>query len=181
MEAQVLALKRYCEAHGIIDYQLHTDEGVSGAKTSRPGLDALLAQATNENVTQVITYSLSRLSRSTSHLLQTLERLQRLNIRFVSITEAIDLATPSGRLLMTVLGAVGEMERALVVERVKCGLENARSKGKRLGAPKKIINAELLLKLSGENLPYHKIGRLLGCSAATVCRELKRLSQRSAS
>ena len=75
---------------------------------------------------------------------------------------------------------VAQLEREITAERVRTGLVNARAKGKRLGAPKKQLNTELLQKLHVENLPYSEIGRLLGCSAATVCRELRRISQRVA-
>lgn len=177
LEAQVLALKRYCALQGIDDYELYSDEGVSGAKTSRPGLDLMMNRIQEVEVSKVVTYSLSRLSRSTSHLLHTLEVLKGAEVGFVSITENIDLNTPAGRMMVTILGAVAELERSLVVERVKCGLSNARSKGKVLGAPKKFHQRDLFVQLFNQSLSYREIAKLIGCSASTVCRELKNISK----
>ena len=179
LESQLHALKSYCDSNNLINYQIYTDAGVSGAKSSRPGLDHMISDAKAGHISQVVTYSLSRLSRSTTHLLQTMELLKKLGIGFVSLSESIDLNSPMGVMILTVLAAVSTLEREITIERVRTGLVNARAKGKKLGAPKKNINSELLIKLNCENLPYLEIGRLLGCSAATVCRELKRISESS--
>ena len=73
-----------------------------------------------------------------SHLLRALETFQALGIQFVSLSEQLDTSTPTGKMVFTVLGAVAELERSLIVERVKAGLRNARAKGKRLGRPQSI-------------------------------------------
>lgn len=119
LESQLHALKVHCEAKEITDIRIYTDAGVSGAKASRPGLDQLLADARAGLISNVLTYSLSRLSRSTSHLLQTLELLKSLRIGFISLSEAIDLSTPMGLMVVTVLGAVAQLEREITVERVR--------------------------------------------------------------
>jgi DNA invertase Pin-like site-specific DNA recombinase len=72
---------------------------------------------------------------SVSHLLRALEQFQALGVDFVSLSESVDTGTPTGKMVFTVLGAVAELERSLIVERVKAGLRNARAKGKRLGRP----------------------------------------------
>ena len=68
LESQLHALKLYCESKGITEYQVYTDAGVSGSKSSRPGLDQMLVDAKAGFISQIVTYSLSRLSRSTESL-----------------------------------------------------------------------------------------------------------------
>src|SRR5262252_3063389 len=84
----------------------------------------------------VIVWRFDRFARSVSHLLRALETFQALGIDFISLSESIDTSTPTGKMVFTVLGAVAELERSLIVERVKAGIRNARAKGKRLGRPK---------------------------------------------
>jgi len=181
LESQIRALRGYCEAMGFEDYRIYQDSGISGKRASRPGLDNLLADIEAGQIAQVVTYSLSRLSRSTAHLLQVIEFLKAKNVGFISLSESIDLSSPMGVMILTVLGAVAQLEREITVERVKTGIANAKAKGKKLGAPKKQINPALLAQLQSQNLTYLEIGRMLGCSAATVCREIKRISESLAS
>ena len=172
LESQVHALKTYCEAKRITNVRVYSDAGVSGAKSSRPGLDQLLADVKAGHITQVITYSLSRLSRSTSHLLQTLELLKSLSVGFVSLSEAIDLATPMGIMVVTVLGAVAQLEREITVERVRTGLRNAVAKGKPLGR-KRTRNSELIQSLHAKGFSYRAIAKMAKCAVSTVGEELK--------
>lgn len=178
LESQLHALKTYCEARGITDVRIYSDAGVSGAKSSRPGLDQMLADAKAGNISQVVTYSLSRLSRSTGHLLETLELLKSLGIGFVSLSESIDLSTPMGVMVVTVLGAVAQLEREITVERVKTGLKNAAAKGRFPGRPKR-RNSDLIRELHAKGYCQADIARLASVSIATVSRELSGHFQKS--
>ena len=82
-----------------------------------------------------VVWKFDRFARSVSHLLRALETFKVLGIDFVSYSEQMHTSTPAGKMVFTVLGAVAELERSLIVERVKAGLRNARAKGKRLGRP----------------------------------------------
>ena len=174
MEAQLLALETHCKARGIADYRIYSDSGVSGARSSRPGLDQLLADAKAGEINQVITYSLSRLSRSTSHLLSTLELLKANGVGFVSLSEAIDLSTPMGVMVMTVLGAVATLEREITIERVRTGLANAKFKGKKLGRPTS-VNIDVLKTLLIQGMTYRQIAKLTGASNWLISRTAKEL------
>src|SRR3974377_255223 len=96
-----------------------------------------MTEANRRKFDAVIVWKFDRFARSVSHLLRALENFQALGIEFVSLTEGVDTSTPAGKMVFTVLGAVAELERSLIVERVKAGLRNARAKGKRLGRPPK--------------------------------------------
>jgi DNA invertase Pin-like site-specific DNA recombinase len=84
----------------------------------------------------VVCWRLDRLGRNLKHLITLLEDLQALGIAFVSLAEGIDATTPAGKLQMHMLGAIAELERGRIVERVRAGLQRARAQGKRLGRPR---------------------------------------------
>lgn len=172
LESQIRALEGFAKANGIIDYKIFSDE-VSGRKESRPGLDLMLSEIQEGKVQQVIVYSLSRFSRSVKHLLESLDTLNRLGVSFVSLTESLNTATPTGRAIITIISAIAQLESDLVKERVKNGLVNAKAKGIKLGAPRKNINRELLSNLITQGLSYREISKLLNVSTATICREVK--------
>src|SRR5258708_10537194 len=89
----------------------------------------------------VIVWKFDRFARSVSHLLRALETFRALGVEFVSLSEQVDTSTPTGKMIFTVLGAVAELERSLIAERVRAGLRNARAKGKRLGRPTQHVTA----------------------------------------
>jgi len=111
------------------------DEGISGAKDSRPELNRLIADAYKRRFDIVCVCRFDTFARSVSHLLRALETFKALGIDFVSFSEQMDTSTPAGKMVFTVLGAVAELERSLIVERVRAGMRNARAKGKRIGRP----------------------------------------------
>src|SRR5207244_4273711 len=137
--------------------------GISGTKEKRPELDKLMGEAHRRRFDAVIVWKFDRFARSVSHLLRALETFQALGIHFVSLSESLDTSTPAGKMVFTVLGAVAELERSLIVERVKAGLRNARAKGKRLGRPRKFVDASKVTNLRKQGRSWRKIARQLGC------------------
>jgi DNA invertase Pin-like site-specific DNA recombinase len=126
---QTRELREYCERRG---WQLageYVDVGISRAKDSRPELNKMMADAHGRRFDAIVVWKFDRFARSVSHLLRALETFNALGIAFVSLSEQIDTSTPTGRMIFTVLGAVAELERSLIAERVRAGLRNARAKG----------------------------------------------------
>jgi len=99
-----------------------------------------------------------------------LETFKALGIDFVSYSEQMDTSTPAGKMVFTVLGAVAELERSLIVERVRAGLRNAKAKGKRLGRPRLVVDAAKIAALRSRGLSWAKIGEALGLGDGTVRR-----------
>ena len=128
-------LREYCKLRGWKIYDEYVDRRVCGAKDSRPQLDRLMSDAHRRRFDVVAVWRFDRAARSVSHLLRALETFRSLGIEFVSLSEQIDTTTPTGKMMFTVLGAVAELERSLIGERVRAGLRNAKAKGKRLGRP----------------------------------------------
>jgi DNA invertase Pin-like site-specific DNA recombinase len=132
---QTLELQEYCQRRGWSVVGEYVDAGISGTKEKRPELDRLMADAHRRRFDAVLCWKFDRFARSVSHLLRALETFRSLGIDFVSFSEQLDTSTPTGKMVFTVLGAVAELERSLIVERVKAGMRNARAKGKRIGRP----------------------------------------------
>lgn len=178
-ELQTRELREYIERRG---WQLageYVDIGISGSKEKRPELDRLLADAHRRRFDAVVVWKFDRFARSVSHLLRALETFQALGIDFVSLTEGVDTSTPAGKMVFTVLGAVAELERSLIVERVKAGLRNARAKGKKLGRPKiTSLDTRRIARYRAEGHGWKKIAREMGCGVGTVLRIAEEASLR---
>jgi DNA invertase Pin-like site-specific DNA recombinase len=150
----------------------YVDEGFSGAKEKRPALDRLMADAHKRRFDVVAVWKFDRFARSVSHLLRALDTFRVLGIEFVSLSESLDTATPAGRMVFTVLGAVAELERSLIAERVRAGLRNARAKGQRLGRPPVIVDAAKIGRLHGQGRSVREIASELGYSRSLVHKTL---------
>jgi len=167
---QTRELREYAERRGWTVAGEYVDIGISGTKEKRPELDRLMQDAHRRRFDCVVVWKFDRFARSVSHLLRALETFKALGIEFVSFSEQMDTSTPAGKMVFTVLGAVAELERSLIVERVKSGLRNARAKGKHLGRPRVVIDAHRIATLRTQGLGWKRIARELGCGVSTVLR-----------
>jgi DNA invertase Pin-like site-specific DNA recombinase len=172
-EMQLRELREYCERRGWTISGEYVDSGVSGAKDSRPELNRLMRDAHKRFFDVVCVWKFDRFARSVSHLIRALEIFNSLGIEFCSFSEQMDTSTPTGKMIFTVLGAVAELERSLIAERVRAGLRNARAKGKRLGRPRSQVPASQILELLAEGQSMEQAGAALGISASTVCRRAR--------
>jgi DNA invertase Pin-like site-specific DNA recombinase len=171
-EMQVRELREYCERRGWQIAGEYVDAGISGAKDSRPELNKMMADAHRRRFDAVVVWKFDRFARSVSHLLRALETFNALGIGFVSLSEQIDTSTPTGKMVFTVLGAVAELERSLIAERVRAGLRNARAKGTRLGRPRVIVDASSVARLRAEGRTVREIADALGVSRSLVHKTL---------
>jgi DNA invertase Pin-like site-specific DNA recombinase len=169
-EMQLRELRDYCQRRGWEGTREYVDVGISGAKEKRPELDRLIADAHRRHFDTVVVWRFDRFARSVSHLLRALETFRSLGIEFVSLSEQVDTSTPTGKMIFTVLGAVAELERSLIVERVRAGLRNARAKGKHLGRPRKVPDATEIKRLRAQGASWRAIGKELGIAPATALR-----------
>jgi len=147
---QTRELEEYCQRRGWELTRCYVDTGVSGAKDSRPALNQLVADAHRRNFDMVLVWKLDRFGRSLRHLVNALAEFESLGVAFVSLRDNLDLSTPSGRLMFQIIGAMAEFERSLIVERVKAGMRNARTKGKRIGRPPRTYLSPDVRKAIGE-------------------------------
>jgi DNA invertase Pin-like site-specific DNA recombinase len=176
---QTRELKEFIEHRGWQVAGEYVDLGISGSKDRRPELDRLMADARRHQFHAVLVWKFDRFARSVSHLLRALETFQTLSIDFVSLSESVDTSTPTGKMVFTVLGAVAELERSLIIERVKAGLRNARAKGKRLGRPRVTLDVYRVAELHNAGLSWPQIAKQLGCGVGTAHRAFHALSKKA--
>jgi DNA invertase Pin-like site-specific DNA recombinase len=167
---QTRELEQFAQARGWSLADSYLDIGISGAKDKRPELDRLMADAHKRKFDVIAVWKFDRFARSVSHLLRALETFNALGIAFVSLSEQMDTTTPTGKMVFTVLGAVAELERSLIAERVRAGLRNARAKGKTLGRPRVALDGTRIATLRAEGRSWAQIGKTLGAGEATVRR-----------
>jgi DNA invertase Pin-like site-specific DNA recombinase len=133
---QEIQIIEFCKRSNIGIFKTYKDEGVSGSKTSREGLDLMLQDMRKGLFDCVIVWKLDRLGRSVQHLLNLLEEFQNKNIRLICIEGNVDTDTPQGKFFFTIIGAFAELEREIIRERINLGLSRARAQGKILGRRK---------------------------------------------
>lgn len=150
----------------------YADHGVSGTKTSRPGLDALVHDVQPGDT--IVVYKLDRIGRSTAHVAQLIADLTERGVFIESISDGLNSSTPTGRAMLQMLAIFAEMERSFIAERTIAGLAAAKAQG-RVGGRPKTENAKArkaqALRDSGETVP--EIAKTLGLSIATVYRVTK--------
>jgi DNA invertase Pin-like site-specific DNA recombinase len=131
-----------------------------------------MSEVNEGKVSKVVVYSFSRFARSTRHLLDALETFKKHQVEFVSLSEQIDTSSAIGTAFFTIIGAIAQLERELISERVKNGLKNAVAKGKKVGRPR-TRPSQSIISLHQEKYSYREIAKLLGISHTAVAREIK--------
>lgn len=155
--------------------EIFEDHGVSGAKGSRAGLDAMLAVLRPGD--SVVVFKLDRLGRSVLHLADLLVRFQEMGVHFVSLSEGINTTTPGGKLVFHIFSAVAEFQREIIVENTMAGIDAARRNGTRLGRPRKltldqIAEAHRQILQGGKGMD--EIANLFDVHPKTVSRAFER-------
>lgn len=148
-------------------------ETASGARADRSELAKLLEMARDGD--SIVCWRLDRMGCSLRHLIEIAEQLQRRGIALRSLTESIDTGTPTGRFLFNILGALGQMEREIIVERTRAGLRAAAARGRRGGRPPALDEAKVRAAramLASGTMSAGEVARQLGCAASTLYRHV---------
>jgi DNA invertase Pin-like site-specific DNA recombinase len=169
---QLLDLRTLAQQRGLEIVREYADIGISGARARRPGLDQLMDDARRGRFDVVLVWACDRLARSTKHFLEVLDELNRLNIEFVSFRENLDTAGALGRAVVVIISAIAELERCLIVERVKAGLRRAKLEGRHIGRPQVQVDRSAILRDRAQGRSLRQIAKLHRISRATVCRVL---------
>ena len=173
-DMQLRELREYCSCREWHIAGEYVDTGVSGTKDSRPELNRLMTAAKQRKVDAVLVWKLDRFGRSLRHLVNSLAEFEALGVVFVSLRDNVDLSTPAGRLQFHIIAAMAEFERALIQERVRSGMRNARARGVRLGRPPVVISVPKIVALHGRGRSLREIAKQLGVSVGTVHKCLNR-------
>ena len=168
-ETQLLDLRQMAAQRGYEIAHEYTDR-ISGAKARRPGLDELMRDARRGRFDVVLVWASDRIARSVKHFLEVLDELNRLNIEFISFREQIDTGGPLGRAIVVIIGAIAELERNLIIERVRSGMRRARLEGRHIGRRPLDLDREAILRDRQRGQSLGQIAKSHRISRATVHR-----------
>ncbi len=171
-ETQLLDLRQLAAQRGLEIVGEYTDR-ISGSKAKRPGLDQMMADARRGHFDVVLVWACDRLARSVRHFLEVLDELNRLNLEFISFREQLDTGGPLGRAIVVIISVVAELERSLIVERVRAGMRRARLEGRRIGRAPLEVDREAVRRDRQRGLSLAEIARTHRISRTSVCRVLR--------
>ena len=174
-ETQLLDLRQMAAQRGYEIVQEYVDR-ISGAKARRPGLDQMMADARRGKFDVILVWASDRIARSVKHFLEVLDELNRIGVEYVSFRENIDTAGPLGRAIVVIVSAVAELERSLIVERVRAGMRRAKLEGRHIGRRPLDLDREAILRDYRLGQSLGKIAREQGISKATVHRVVHELA-----
>ncbi len=174
-ETQRLDLLQLAQQRGFTIVEEYVDR-LSGAKARRPGLDKMLLDARRGRFEVVVVWAFDRVARSVRHFLEVLDELNHLNIEFISFRENIDTGGALGRAMIVILGAIAELERNLIIERVRAGMRRAKLEGQHIGRPKLIVDREAVLRDRQRGFSIREIAKLHRLSRTSVARVLQQPS-----
>ncbi len=172
-ETQLRDLRDYCRARGWEHVTEYVDHGISGTKDRRPALDRLMVEVKARRVDVVVVVAFDRFGRSVRHLVESLELFRHLDVEFISLREQIDTGSPLGQAVFTIIAAIAQLERSLIVERVKAGLRRAKAEGRRLGPEPLRVDPARLHDVVRRRLSARAAARELGCSTASAWRLIR--------
>lgn len=173
-ETQLFAMREYVQQRQWVITEEYVDNGISGAKESRPALNRLMADAKHRKFDVVLVWKLDRFGRSLRHLVNSLAEFESLGIAFVSMTDSLDMTTPQGRLMFGIIASMTEFERSLIRERVKAGMKVAKAKGHKSGpkGPRISLNMQdIRLRMAGGE-SQRAIAKSLNVSPALLTKRL---------
>ena len=171
-ETQVYDLRQMAAQRGYQIVQEFTDR-ISGVKARRPGLDQMMSDARRGKFDVVMVWASDRIARSVKHYLEVLDELSRLNVEFVSFRENIDTGGPLGRAVVVIIAAIAELERNLIVERVRAGMRRARLEGRHIGRTPLVLDQAAIVRDRCQGQSLRQIARRHRISTATVRRVLQ--------
>jgi len=171
-ETQLLDLRQMAATRGYEIVHQFVDK-ITGAKAKRPGLDQLMADARRHRFDAVFVWAFDRMARSVRHFLEVLDELNHLGIEFVSFRESVDTSGPLGRAMVVIVGAIAELERNLIVERVRAGMRRAKLEGRQIGRARLDVDREQVLQDRSSGMSLTQVATKHGISRASVCRITK--------
>ena len=173
VESQLYDLRELAAQKGYEIVHEYEDRGVCGKQARRPGLDALMADARRKKFSVVLVAAFDSIARSTRNFLQIIDELDSMGIEFISRREGVATGDAMGRLFMTIISAIAELERSLVVERVKSGMRRARLEGRQIGRARLDINREQVVSDRRSGMSLTAVAKRHNISRASVCRLMK--------
>jgi len=174
VESQLYDLRELAAQRGFEVVKEYQDCGISGRRARRPGLDALVADARQKKFSIVLVAAFDRVARSVKHFLQVMDEFDSLGVVFISRRENVDTSGPMGRLFLTLIGSIAELEADLIRERVLAGLRRAKLDGIRLGRAPMNIDRTAIVRDRVGGMTLTAVARKWGISRSFVCKLVNR-------
>jgi len=171
-ETQLYDLRGMAAQRGVEIAGEYTDT-ISGSKQKRPGLDRLMADARRGKFDIVLVWAFDRIARSVRHFLEVLDELTHLNLEFVSFRENVDTGGPLGRAMIVIIGAIAELERNLIIERVRAGMRRPKLEGRRIGRPRLEVDREAVLQDRARGQSLTELAKTYRISRISVIRVIQ--------
>jgi DNA invertase Pin-like site-specific DNA recombinase len=178
VESQLYDLRKLAAQRSFEVVREYCDRGISGSKSRRPGLDSMMADARRGEFSVVLVAAFDRIARSTKNFLEIVDELHELEIEFISAREAIDTSGPMGRMFITLIGSIAELEKSILVERIRVGMRRARLEGQRLGRAPLDIDHDALVRDRLAGMSLTDVAKKYGISRASVVRLVREAHQR---
>jgi DNA invertase Pin-like site-specific DNA recombinase len=172
-ETQLHDLRQLAAQRGLQVVGEYVDHGFSGMRARRPELDRMMEDARRHRFDVLMVWACDRLARSTRHLLQTLDELSGFGIQFLSQREAIDTEGPLGRAIIVIVSAMAELERCIIIERVRAGMRRAKLEGRQIGRSRLDVNREQVVVDRRSGMSLTQVAKRHNISRASVCRLMK--------
>jgi DNA invertase Pin-like site-specific DNA recombinase len=170
VETQLYQLRELAARRGFEVVHEYTDIGVSGSKARRKGLDELMADAHRRKFSIVLVAAFDRVARSVKHFLTVVDELNDLGIMFISARENIDTSGAMGRMFVTIIGCVAELERSLIIERIRAGMRRRRLEGLPLGRAPLAVDHQSLVRDRLAGMSLTQVSKKYAVSRASVVR-----------
>ncbi len=172
-EMQLDVLREHAARRGFDVVDEFVDHGASGARERRPELDRVMTAARRREVDIVLVYRFDRFARSVRHLVSALDEFDALGVEFISYGESFDTTTPIGRAMFSIVAALAELERSILVERSAEGQRRARARGKHVGRPRRVVDEQRIVQLLEGGLSLRAVSQKTGVSRTVVTRVVR--------
>jgi DNA invertase Pin-like site-specific DNA recombinase len=180
LESQFIQLRNIATQRGLEISEVYSDFGISGSKARRPGIDSLLRDARRGKFSVILVAAFDRLARSTRNFLELVDEFDSLGIELISAREAVDTSTPMGRMFVTMLGSIAELEKSFIRERIKAGMRRRKLDGLPVGRQPLDIDHESLVRDRLAGMSLTDVGKRYGVSRASVVRWVRQAKKRTA-
>jgi DNA invertase Pin-like site-specific DNA recombinase len=167
-DAQLRDLREFVKSRGWSDTKEYVDEGISGAKESRPAWNEVWDAIQKGRTKTLVVHALDRLGRSLPHLVKIISTCVERDITLISFRENIDLSTSSGRMIAGIFSVLADYELSIIRERTKAGMRAARARGSQIGPKKNHFDTEEATRLRDQGWGQIRIARALGVGVGRV-------------
>ena len=172
-ETQLHDLRQFAVQRGLQIVQEYVDHGILRGESTPPELDKMMDDARRHKFDVLMVWACDRLARSTKHLLQTLDELNGFGIQFLSQREAIDTEGPLGRAIIVIVSAMAELERCIIIERVRAGMRRAKLEGRQIGRARLDMDRGQVVTDRRSGMSLTQVAKKHCISRASVCRLMK--------